>query len=133
MEKEATKHHYLKEIFEYLDYLTVYVPAISVQTLDSVIFEALLKRKHTYVSIHYFFIAASCAPCHFLLPLFELTSYQGCLLVCEMVKFRLASEMKIKQISVMIFFAGRKHLMRSVVLCILKISGSFHVISSLNS
>ena len=39
-----SKHPLLKKIFEQLDYLTVYIPANSVQTLESAVFEALLKR-----------------------------------------------------------------------------------------
>ena len=42
--KDERSKHQLKKIFDHLDYLTVYIPAVSVQTLDSVIFEALLKR-----------------------------------------------------------------------------------------
>ncbi|KAL8573882.1 hypothetical protein ACOMHN_029330 [Nucella lapillus] len=45
MDQEATTHPHLEKIFHKLDLLTVYVPSLSVQSLDSVVFEALLKHK----------------------------------------------------------------------------------------
>ncbi|XP_076442046.1 transient receptor potential cation channel subfamily M member-like 2 isoform X2 [Babylonia areolata] len=46
MQSDKYRHPSLRQIFDKLDLITVYVPASSVQTLDSVVFEALLKHKH---------------------------------------------------------------------------------------